>query len=159
MHEHFAHFMRVARRVVGGCGLFLVVGCSSGGSGTLLDAGRGTGGPTGQSCASASQCYPLVAGLHGTATCLTQGVPNGYCTHTCASDADCCAVSDECPEGYPEVCAPFESTGQTYCFLSCSSSVIGTAPDPTSYCQQRADSAFTCRSTGGGSNNQKFCGP
>jgi hypothetical protein len=31
--------------------------------------------------------------------------------------------------------------------------------DPTTYCQRWASPASTCRSTGGGSNNRKFCGP
>jgi hypothetical protein len=51
-----------------------------------------------------------------------------------------------------------------YCFLSCAAADISAAPDagtvdPATYCQRWANSSFTCRSTGGGSNNQKFCGP
>jgi hypothetical protein len=117
----------------------------------------------GQPCTSASSCYPDVdaAALQGTATCLTS-ISGGYCTHTCASDADCCAVSGECQQGYKEICAPFESTGQTYCFLSCESADItasgSSTTDPNAYCQQYAGSAFSCRSTGGGANNKQFCG-
>ena len=113
----------------------------------------------------ASQCYPgLEAGaLAGEATCLSQ-LQSGYCTHTCQTDADCCSVPGECRTGFKQVCAPFESTGQSYCFLSCAASDVASAPDagttdPTIYCQTWANASFTCRSTGGGSSNRKFCGP
>jgi hypothetical protein len=126
----------------------------------------GSGGEqTGQSCSQASQCFPtLPAGaIRGQVTCLTQ-LQTGYCTHTCKSDSDCCAISGECTTGIKEICAPFESTGQMYCFLSCApsdvlSSADGGPLDPGVFCQQWANPAFTCRSTGGGSNNRKFCGP
>lgn len=96
-------------------------------------------------------------------TCLTQ-LQNGYCTHTCQSDADCCALPGECVTGFKQVCAPFESSGEMYCFLSCEASAIAAAPDAgasdaTAYCQKWANPTFTCRSTGGGSQNQLFCGP
>ncbi|MGH7436911.1 MAG: hypothetical protein ACRENE_14660 [Polyangiaceae bacterium] len=133
--------------------------CSSGGS---------TGGPSGQtgsSCSATSQCFPGVdaGALRGQATCLTQ-LQGGYCTHTCTSDADCCAIPGECRTGFKEVCASFESSNQTYCFLSCAAADVAAAPnagttDPTTYCQDWAGPTFTCRSTGGGSQNQKFCGP
>src|SRR5512142_1495531 len=117
----------------------------------------------GQPCTSASQCYSGIdaAALQGTATCLTS-ITNGYCTHTCTTTAECCAVSGECKAGYKEVCAPFESNPTTYCFLSCDPADItasgnGTM-DPTAYCQKYASASFTCRSTGGGSANMKFCG-
>jgi hypothetical protein len=120
---------------------------------------------TGQTCTAASQCYPTLdaAALHGTVTCLTQ-LTNGYCTHTCQTDADCCAVPGECLTGYKQVCASFESSGQMYCFLSCNTADIAAAPDagtmdPATYCQRFANPTFTCRSTGGGVANQKFCGP
>ena len=139
-----------------------ILACSGGSSSS------GTGGPntqTGSSCTSASACYPsLDAGaLHGQVTCLTQ-LQNGYCTHTCASDADCCAATGECPAGIKEICASFESSGQMYCFVSCASADITADPnagttDPTAFCQKVANASFTCRSTGGGRNNQQFCGP
>ena len=96
-------------------------------------------------------------------TCLTQ-LQGGYCTHTCSTDADCCAVPGECPSNFKEVCASFESSGQMYCFLSCSTTDIANDPDAgttdaTTFCQRWANATFTCRSTGGGSNNRKFCGP
>jgi len=140
-------------------GIALMPACSGGNSAS---------GPieqTGQSCAAASQCYAaLDAGaLRGDVTCLTQ-LQNGYCTHTCESDSDCCAVPGECLTGFKQVCASFESSGKNYCFLSCESSDIAAAPDggttdPSVYCQTWAGATFTCRSTGGGSKNRKFCGP
>jgi hypothetical protein len=117
----------------------------------------------GQPCTSAASCYPGIdaAALQGTATCLTS-ITNGYCTHTCTADADCCAVSGECKAGYKEVCAPFESTPTTYCFLSCDPADITASGngsmDPTAYCQKYGSAAFTCRSTGGGASNKRFCG-
>lgn len=143
-------------------GALAIGGCSGNGGG---GAGGGSGShPTGQSCTQATQCYPgLDAGsLHGTVTCLTQSLTNGYCTHTCSADSDCCAVPGEC-SGYPEICAPFESTGQSYCFLSCTAAAIATTDagttDANAYCQRYANPSFSCRSTGGGKNNQLFCGP
>lgn len=118
---------------------------------------------TGTACTAASSCYPgLDAGaLMGQVQCLTN-LQNGYCTHTCTKDADCCAVAGECPAGEAQVCAPLQSAPQTYCFVSCQASAIpasaGTT-DPNAYCQKLANPTFTCRSTGGGSNNRKFCGP
>lgn len=143
-------------------GIGVAVACS-GSSGSV------GGGPpleqTGQSCSQASQCYGWIdAGVvHGQVTCLTQ-LQNGYCTHTCQSDADCCAVPGECLTGFVQVCASFESTGPKYCFLSCDSSALASAPDagttdPSLYCQRWASATSTCRSTGGGSANRKFCSP
>ena len=96
----------------------------------------------------------------GAAACLTQ-VPNGYCTHACAADTDCCAVAGECPQAHAEVCAPFESTGAMDCFLSCEADLVSRAgfTDDTTFCQKYANAAFICRSTGGGSTNRKVCVP
>ena len=127
-------------------------------------SGESNAGPTntGQSCSAPEQCFgSLDAGaLVGTAICLDK-VPGGYCTHSCSGDGDCCAVPGECPGGYPEVCAPFESTGQMDCFLSCEDSTIQKAgyTDSTAYCAKFANAAFSCRSTGGGSKNRKVCVP
>ncbi|MGH7298662.1 MAG: hypothetical protein ACRELB_27220 [Polyangiaceae bacterium] len=135
----------------------LVAACSGGGGNV------GGPGPVGSSCSQPAQCYVgLDAGaLQGQVTCLGQ-VQGGYCTHTCQADSDCCALPGECTPGYAQVCASFESSGQTYCFWRCDAAAIAAAPagttDPTAYCQ-RWDAAFTCRSTGGGANNAKFCGP
>jgi len=110
---------------------------------------------TGSACTSASQCYPGIdpATIAGEIVCMDR-VPGGYCTHHCVTDADCCAVTNECRTGFPEVCAPFESTGELFCFLSCE----GVADEGT-YCQANANQAFGCRSTGGGSANRKVCVP
>jgi hypothetical protein len=135
----------------------IAAACSSNGN------GGGTGTQTGTTCASATTCYSGIdaGALHGTVTCLTQ-LQNGYCSHTCQSDADCCAVVGECSTGVSEICAPLQSAPQTYCFLNCDAASIpasaGTT-DPNVYCQRFANPTFTCRSTGGGANNKKFCGP
>jgi hypothetical protein len=122
----------------------LPLGCSGGG-----------GEKTGHACTSVTQCYPGIdqSTLQGTAVCLDR-VTNGYCTHNCVDDTDCCAVAGECETGFPQVCAPFESTGEYYCFLSCE----GVA-DAATYCQDHASPAFGCRSTGGGSTNRQVCVP
>ena len=131
-------------------GLAVLAGCS-GGSG---------GEHTGQSCQVAADCYPGVnQSSLGQVTCLAN-VAGGYCTHTCQTDSDCCAVAGECRTGLPQLCAPFESTGANYCFLSCEATVFDAGiADTTAYCQQYASSSFTCRSTGGGSANRKVCMP
>ena len=140
-------------------GLATALACSGGGGG-----GGASGTPAGQSCAAATQCYAGLdaAALHGQVTCLSQ-LQNGYCTHACQTDADCCAVAGEC-EGVQEVCAPLQSASGTYCLVSCSSAAIAAFPnagttDPTTYCQRWANASFTCRSTGGGHDNMMFCGP
>jgi hypothetical protein len=142
-------------------GFVAIAACSSGNS-----SSSSTPPPTGTvgtSCTAASQCYAALDGatLRGEATCLTQ-LTNGYCTHTCQSDADCCTVPGECPSGFAEICAPFESTSKSYCFLSCDSSTLAAevdaGTDPTTFCEA-ANPTFTCRSTGGGAANKKFCGP
>lgn len=126
------------------------------------DSGNGTPTKTGASCTTAAECFPRVDhdALAGTAQCLDR-VPGGYCTHACVADADCCAVPGECPLARPEVCAPFESTGERSCFLSCESVDVQGAgfADDTAYCQHYTSAAFICRSTGGGSGNRKVCVP
>jgi hypothetical protein len=116
----------------------------------------------GQSCQVAANCYPGIdpKTLKGDVQCLTK-VPGGYCTHLCQTDQDCCAVQGECKTGRPQVCAPFESTGQMFCFLSCEGSEVSGAgyTDSNLYCQQNANAAFGCRSTGGGAANRKICSP
>jgi len=121
-------------------------------------------GPTNarQACKVATDCYPGIdpATLQGDPVCMTW-VPNGYCTYECTQDLDCCAVMGECPNGLPQVCAPFESTGQMDCFLSCEADDVTNAgfSDSTAFCQAKANAAFICRSTGGGSKNRKVCVP
>ena len=117
---------------------------------------------TGQACKVAGDCYPGIdpTTLKGDPVCLTR-VPDGYCTHDCTQDLDCCAVMGECPNGLPQVCAPFESTGELNCFLSCETVDVTNAgfTDSTAFCQAKANAAFICRSTGGGSQNRKVCVP
>jgi hypothetical protein len=122
---------------------------------------------TGQSCMSPSDCYPGVeaGALSGEIQCLN--VTNGYCTHLCNDDTDCCKVPGECRTSLRQVCSPFESTGMKMCFLSCEDVDIQAAnaadaahtADPTAYCQTEASVAFTCRSTGGGVQNRRVCLP
>lgn len=106
-------------------------------------------------CSSAEQCYPDLNAedIVGTIVCLDR-VENGYCTHHCDEDSDCCAVAGECPANKPVVCAPFESSSGKYCFLSCDD--VENADD---YCQTYAHPDFICRSTGGGVENRKVCVP
>lgn len=131
------------------------------GAGCGGDNSGSSGPPTGQACTTAAQCYPGVtqSQIQGTVTCLT-AVSGGYCTHTCQTDADCCKVAGECAAKITEVCSPFESQGATYCFVSCSDAALSAAgyTDSTAFCQHYAGPTFSCRSTGGGTNNQKFCG-
>src|SRR5947209_5988977 len=123
--------MRTISFVTGGLWALAIVllvssGCSgtndTGGPGDAAggDTGSRGGEQTGQACKVATDCYPgLEAGaLKGEVQCLDR-VANGYCTHLCQTDADCCAVSGECKTGFKQVCGPFESTGQMMCFLSC----------------------------------------
>src|SRR5262245_39278281 len=120
------------------------------------------GGPAeqaGQPCTQASECYPDInpTTIKGAVQCLDK-VPGGYCTHLCTSDADCCAVSGECPGNHAEVCAPFESTGMMMCFLSREASDLGNLHEAT-YCADYAGKAFSCRLPGGGPKNRKICSP
>jgi hypothetical protein len=119
----------------------------------------------GTKCASPADCYVGIdaGALSGPVECIDKAA-DGYCTHECATDADCCAVAGECASGFKLVCAPFESTGKRYCFLSCEDADIAVAPnggttDPTAYCAKFSNQSFTCRSTGGGSANRKVCFP
>jgi hypothetical protein len=117
---------------------------------------------TGQACTAAGQCYPGVKDgeLLGDAVCLDK-VTGGYCTHLCTQDTDCCAAAGECVGAHAEVCSPFESTGDMYCFLSCEDADLKktTLTDADQYCHTYAGAAFGCRSTGGGSQNRKVCMP
>ena len=109
----------------------------------------------GQACTSAQECYPGIApeDIAGDVVCMDR-VEGGYCTHHCMADEDCCSVEGECETGIPQVCGPFESTGEQFCFLSCEDQA-----DADNYCQLYAHRSFICRSTGGGSENRKVCVP
>ena len=135
--------------------LFVAVSMGCGSSDTTVEQ-------TSQACKVAADCYPKIdaATLRGDPICLDR-VPDGYCTHLCEEDSDCCAVSGECSTGHPQVCAPFESSGTKQCFLSCEAQIVSDAKatDSNSYCAAYANAAFGCRSTGGGSQNRKVCMP
>jgi hypothetical protein len=120
------------------------------------DDSDGGDGSAGAACEAPDECYPDAdpEELEGDVLCLDR-VPGGYCTHTCTTDEDCCAAEGEC-DGRRQVCAPFESTGMMMCFLSCEDEDLGD-DEGDDYCREYASGSFTCRSTGGGSNNRKVC--
>jgi hypothetical protein len=145
-------------------GMAWVLSC---GSSDTPVSGAGGSEQTGSECTSVAQCYPGLDGggtdgglLKGEPLCLDK-VTGGYCTHTCTADSDCCAVPGECISWYPQVCSPFESTSDQYCFLSCEDAQVADAgvADANSYCSTFAHTGFGCRSSGGGSNNRKVCMP
>jgi hypothetical protein len=69
-------------------------------------------------------------------------------------------VAGECSDGRPQLCGPFESTGQQYCFLSCEAAVVtASGLSDAMFCATYAAADFNCRSTGGGSQNRKICAP
>jgi hypothetical protein len=133
---------------------------------------------TGSACTAASDCYGDLlsedggSALKGDPVCLDK-VTGGYCTHTCETDADCCAVEGECRTGLRQVCASFENTTEKYCFLSCEDPDItaaneagatdagqtGDGLDGDEYCRANTSDEFGCRSTGGGVENRKACLP
>ena len=145
----------------------IVAGC---GSDSNEDDDSNTGGrpsenETGAVCDTAAECFPEVAegALLGEPQCLDR-VTDGYCTHLCETDDDCCAVEGECPNDLTQVCSPFESTNQRMCFLSCEQDDVEAAmgqsnADEQEYCQHEASEEFICRSSGGGSQNRKVCVP
>ncbi|MCP4678421.1 MAG: hypothetical protein GY854_23490 [Deltaproteobacteria bacterium] len=112
---------------------------------------------TGESCQTAEECYDGFErdAFTGDIVCMDR-VENGYCTHHCVNDDDCCAIPGECKTSRPQVCGPFESTGEKFCFLSCENLDAGVEEN---YCQLYAHPNFICRSTGGGSENRKVCVP
>lgn len=118
-----------------------------------------SGGSTGKSCSSADDCYDIAERdqIAGTIECLDR-TADGYCTHTCSSDAECCRNEGECAENTREVCAPFENSTVQRCFVSCEDSDLG-EEGADAYCADRAGSGFVCRSTGGGAANRKVCFP
>ncbi len=127
------------------CFALTVIGCNG---------NNNIGSETGNSCGVVDDCYKDLdpATLSGAVICLDR-VSDGYCTHLCAVDADCCGADGECDDdAAPQVCAPFESTGQRMCFLSCEG-------EPEDYCGEYLSSDFGCSSTGGGSENRKVCSP
>lgn len=75
-----------------------------------------------------------------TAECL-DGSGAGFCTWSCTVDDDC-AVDD-----VARLCASFESEEGQHCFPACAGDAE-TCPD-----------GLSCRSTGGGSDNERVCYP
>ena len=95
-------------------------------------------------CAVADDCeLPDDAPEDAELACLVSS-DVGICSHTCDEDSDC---------GDEELCSPFESEDEQYCFLSCEE-----IPDDQTEEEVCGDNA-TCRSTGGGSDNRKICFP
>jgi len=132
-------------------------------SGATSDDGRPTPGATGSVCKVADDCYPDVTDgdLEGEAICLEK-VTDGYCTHACDVDTDCCAADGECPDGQAQVCSPFESAAGKMCLLSCEDGDVAGDPDAKDadeYCTRNGGAGFSCRSSGGGSENRKVCMP
>jgi hypothetical protein len=121
--------------------------------------GRNSPEETGSVCESDDECFADLE-IEGEAMCLDR-VRDGYCTHSCESDDDCCAVDGECLTDFAQVCSPFESAGTMMCFLSCEDEDVeaADADDDQAFCQTGAGSDFICRSSGGGSNNRKVCVP
>lgn len=117
---------------------------------------------TGSVCAQNDECFSKLEDLQGEPLCLDK-VRGGYCTHTCESDADCCAAEGECKTDIAQVCSPFESAATKQCFLSCEQADISAsgseAVDDNTYCQEEASPDFICRSSGGGKQNRKICVP
>jgi hypothetical protein len=149
-------------------------GASTGGVSTGGAGGARSPEPTGSACDTAADCFfGFEAGaLSGAIECITK-VQDGYCTHRCDTDADCCAVPGECRTDLKQVCSPFENTGYKVCFLACGPGDIRlpgdagvTLPDGApafvdgdDFCKQEANPAFVCRSSGGGNQNRKVCVP
>jgi hypothetical protein len=150
--------------------LFLLASTSCGGGSGGSDGTGSTAGTmnrppeqTGAVCEVDSQCFPDVAEgeLLGEALCLTR-VRDGYCTHTCEADSDCCAAAGECKTTLPQVCSPFESEPNKMCLLSCEEADVEGDPDAqdaNDFCQRNAAWDFTCRSSGGGPGNRQVCMP
>ena len=128
----------------------MVAGCHDYDDGDDLDE-------VGQPCETAEDCYLGIDHdeLAGDVVCIDR-VEDGYCSHYCQSDSDCCAVEGECNEEWDldYVCAPFEFIGEYYCFISCEGE-----EDGDEYCQTWAHPNFICRSTGGGVDNRLVCVP
>jgi hypothetical protein len=159
-----AHFKFIRLIAVSGIvgGIFVACGGDSNGGGTPPPSQTGSPEATASTCEVAEDCYPNLdpETLAGEPLCLDR-VRDGHCTHLCEEDADCCAAEGECRTGIPQVCAPFESTGQRMCFLSCEDREVeesGLESDNV-YCQREAGRDFLCRSTGGGAANRKVCLP
>jgi hypothetical protein len=136
-----------------------LVGCGDDDTEEARSASSGSPEETASSCESAAECFEGLE-VEGEALCLDR-VRGGHCTHTCTTDQDCCAVEGECDTGLEQVCSPFESTGESMCFLSCEGEDVGASDyeDEAAYCQHLVGPDFICRSSGGGAANRKICVP
>jgi hypothetical protein len=153
------------RQITGSAVLLLVGLLTVGGCGDDDDDGddgkNGSPDNTGKACAAPADCYKDVAPgtLKGEVECMDR-VPDGYCTHLCTADTDCCAVEGECKTTLKQVCSPFESLSGKRCFLSCEGpDIVPAGTNPSEYCQKEVGTQFHCESSGGGSENRKVCVP
>lgn len=113
----------------------LLVACGSDPYGGLYDA-----------CDDAPQCAErLDTGVE--AQCVDKS-GLGFCTWSCAVDADCAETHDAI---YDYLCASFEDEPEMYCFPDCLEDTEGGEPS--------CPPGYNCRSTGGGSNNRQVCFP
>ena len=144
------------------CFLLILAACSSDDAAEKGDETTGSPDQVGSVCLTPDDCYPGLDhnDLSGAVECIDR-VPEGYCTHQCSDDADCCAVEGECETDLPQVCSPFESTGMMMCFLSCEDADVQAAgaEDAAAFCQDNVSPYFQCRSSGGGADNRKICVP
>ncbi|MDC0722059.1 hypothetical protein [Nannocystis bainbridge] len=114
--------------------------------------------PTGALCSEAADCYPeLDHSQLGTVFCEDQ-FDYGYCTHTCETDADCCAVEGECMLAVAYVCTPLANDTSKRCWISCEEDARLGA-EPMAYCFMHAGPNTVCRSSGGGSEKREVCLP
>ena len=88
-------------------------------------------------CAADAEC----TAPSGSDPACVQADATSFCTWTCADD-DMCESSDA-----TLLCASFEENPDLYCFPSCNEA-DDSCPD-----------GFTCRSTGGGTNQRRVCYP
>jgi hypothetical protein len=119
---------------------------------------------TGSACEAAGDCYKNLdhSKLSGAVECMD--VRDGYCTHLCSDDSDCCKAEGECKTDFKQVCAVFTSLEGKRCFLSCETADLRPAEgttgsvDADEYCQREASHDFECRASGGG-DPRKICMP
>jgi hypothetical protein len=122
-------------------------------AGWVLASWLGCGGhlPIFEPCEEPADCA-VPDGVE--AACLGGG-DAGFCTATCAVDADCAAIDGTgSRQDLAWVCAPFESEAGLHCFPSCEE-----APEDETDPDAACPDGTTCRSTGGGSDNRKICFP
>ncbi|MCB9741397.1 MAG: hypothetical protein H6741_29740 [Alphaproteobacteria bacterium] len=100
-----------------------------------------------ETCDVADDCSEVVP-EDATAACVEKA-DSGFCSWECDVDDDCATDADE---DFTRVCASFESSPELYCFPSCEESADS---DGAEACPE----GFTCRSTGGGSDNRRVCFP